>query len=204
MRFYLGVHRAKWLEETDVPMMISRRRLAGRRRLPRAHGPWVLDSSAYTELFLHGRWTFEPAQYADEVRRFQSEIGNLEWASICDHMCEPWILKRTGSTVREHQQRTVTSYLELHFLAPEIPWVPVVRDGVSEIISITSKPTRKLAWISVPSRSSESVPSVADRRRCEQERSWLHFTTRGSTSTPSGSRPMGSRACSASTSRQPT
>src|SRR5438552_2402998 len=118
MRFYLGVHRARWLAETDVPLFISRRRLAGRRRLPRAIGPWALDSGGYTELSLHGRWTVPAEEYVEDVRRFQSDIGKLEWAAIQDHMCEPWILKKTGSTVRQHQERTVASYLDLRFRAP--------------------------------------------------------------------------------------
>ena len=42
-------------------------------------------------------------------------------------MCEPAILARTGLTVREHQDRTVASYLELRALAPHLPFIPVVQ-----------------------------------------------------------------------------
>ena len=31
-------------------------------------------------------------QYVREVRRFRDEIGNLQWASIQDHMCEPAVI----------------------------------------------------------------------------------------------------------------
>ena len=42
-------------------------------------------------------------------------------------MCEPAIIARTGLTVREHQERTVASYLELRALAPHLPFIPVVQ-----------------------------------------------------------------------------
>ena len=42
-------------------------------------------------------------------------------------MREPHILAWTGLSVREHQARTVASYLELRALAPHLPFIPVVR-----------------------------------------------------------------------------
>ncbi len=65
MRFYLGTHHASWLGRTDVPLFVSRRRLAGIRRLPRALGPWALDSGGFTELSMFGRWRTTAAQYVD-------------------------------------------------------------------------------------------------------------------------------------------
>lgn len=126
-RFFLGVHHPGWLERTDVPLFISRRRLANRKRLPRALGTWALDSGGFTELSLHGRWTITPEAYAEEVRRFAREIGNLDWAAIQDWMCEPWILKKTGKTIAEHQELTLANYLRLNELAPEIKWAPVLQ-----------------------------------------------------------------------------
>lgn len=125
--FFLGTHQPEWLERTDVPLFISRRRLANRKRLPRARGPWALDSGGFSELSEHGRWTVTPRAYVAEVRRFRSEIGGLAWAAAQDWMCEPDIVVKTGLTVAEHQLRTVTNYEELLSLAPELPWVPVLQ-----------------------------------------------------------------------------
>jgi hypothetical protein len=127
MRFYLGTHCPAWLAQTDVPLFLSYRRLAGRRRLPKALGPWALDSGGFSELATSGRWTYSPARYADDVRRFATEIGSLDWACTQDWMVEPEIRARTGLSVRDHQERTVGSFLELRLLAPEIPWVPVLQ-----------------------------------------------------------------------------
>ena len=55
--FYLGTHHPSWLRKTDVPLFVSRRRLAGLKTLPRARGPWALDSGGFQELILHGEWT---------------------------------------------------------------------------------------------------------------------------------------------------
>ena len=126
-RFYLGTHHPHWLSQTDVPLFISRRTLAGRKSLPRALGPWALDSAGFTELSLHGRWTISPKAYVAEVRRFSQEIGGLQWAAIQDWMCEPSIRLKTGLSVAEHQRRTTDSWLQLKSLAPELPWVPVLQ-----------------------------------------------------------------------------
>jgi len=124
--FYLGTHQPNWLEETAEPLFVARQRLAERKTLPRALGPWALDSGGFNELRLHGRWRITAAQYAREVRRFM-EIGNMNWAAPLDWMCEPLILKATGLTVAEHQWRTLRNFLELREIAPELPWIPVLQ-----------------------------------------------------------------------------
>lgn len=129
MRFYLGTHEPTWLERSSVPLFISAVRLRARckHKLPKARVPWALDSGGFSELSLHGKWTVSSEDYAEEVIRWAREIGMLEWAAIQDWMCEPWILEKTGLSVREHQIRTIESYGKLRRAAPEIPWVPVVQ-----------------------------------------------------------------------------
>jgi DGQHR domain-containing protein len=131
MQFYLGTHHPTWLGRVDVPLFVSRRRLApriaSRGRMPRARAPWALDSGGFTELSVHGQWTISPEQYVEEVRVLQREIGQLSWAAAMDWMCEPDVRARTGRSVQEHQCRTVENYLRLMDLAPDIPWVPVVQ-----------------------------------------------------------------------------
>lgn len=123
----LGSHVPSWLGTVDVPLFVSRHRLAPRKTFPRALGPWALDSGGFSELSLRGTWTITPKQYVGEVRRFSDEIGKMEWAAAQDWMCEPFILKQTGFSVHEHQRRTVCNYLTLRDMAPEVPWVPVLQ-----------------------------------------------------------------------------
>src|SRR5690242_4741899 len=97
MRFYLGTHMPSWLTKTDVPLFVSHRRLLGelrpgrgaRKTLPRARGPWALDSGGFTELQMFGEWRTTPAEYIAAVRRYRDEIGGLVWAAPMDWMCEP-------------------------------------------------------------------------------------------------------------------
>lgn len=125
--FFLGAHMPNWLAQTSVPLFISYHRLKTRKSFPRALGPWALDSGGFTELSTKGAWTIAPKEYVAAVKRYQEEIGNLEWAAAQDWMCEPWILAKTGLTVEEHQRRTIDNFLELKALAPELPFVPVVQ-----------------------------------------------------------------------------
>ena len=113
MNFYLGTHMPNWLETVGVPLFVSRRRLADRRLLPAAAAPWALDSGGFTELGLYGAWETTEAAYVSDVRRFQVEIGNLDWVAPMDWMCEPFMLAKTGLDVRPHQWRTVDNFLRL-------------------------------------------------------------------------------------------
>lgn len=126
-QFWLGAHHPRWLATVGVPLMVSRRSLAGRRTLPRAAEAWVLDSGGFTELSLNGGWTIPARQYAREVRRFRDEIGRLAWAAPQDWMCEPPILAKTGSTVVEHQARTVANFLDLMAIDDTLPVIPVLQ-----------------------------------------------------------------------------
>lgn len=77
-------------------------RLRGYRRAPIARAPWALDSGGFTELDTPPhRWTTTPAEYIEAVQRYATEIGRLEWAAPQDWMCEPWIVQKTGLSVRE-------------------------------------------------------------------------------------------------------
>lgn len=136
MNFLLGTHQPQWLADprfAEVPLFVSRRRLAGRRKLPRSTGSFVLDSGGFSELQLHGCWTLDARAYVAEVRRYRDEIGGMLWAAPQDWMCEPIVIaggkgfKGTGLSVEEHQRRTVQNFLELRSLAPDLPFVPVLQ-----------------------------------------------------------------------------
>lgn len=157
MEFYLGTHKAVWLTRTDVPLFISHRTLKDRKRLPKAIGPWALDSGGFTELstcndqcvsikpkirynahtpgpppkvkVVHSphTWNTTPAEYVAAIYRYQEEIGNLEWCAPQDWMCEPHMIEMTGKTVAEHQRLTVENFIRLRNLAPDLPIIPVLQ-----------------------------------------------------------------------------
>jgi len=122
VRFWLGTHETSWLRKTPVPLFISHRRLAKRQTLPRAAGPWALDSGGFTELNNPPhRYVMTEDQYVATVARYEEEIGNLAWAAPMDWMCEPFMIEQTGQSVREHQERTVQNFLNLRDRGPFIP-----------------------------------------------------------------------------------
>jgi len=127
VNFFMGTHKAVWLERVDIPLFVSVRTLRGRKKMPRALGPWCLDSSGFTELNMYGAWKTTPRQYVADVRRISNEVGNLKWAAAQDYMCEPFVLKKTGLSIGQHQSLTVANYIELRSLAPELPIAPVLQ-----------------------------------------------------------------------------
>ena len=110
---YLGSHHAttRWWA-LGVPLFVSVRVLKKRRGLPVAVAPWALDSGGFTELDKFGRWETTEDEYVSEVERLQG-IGLLAWVAPQDWMCEPWMIQKTGLSVAEHQERTVTSFMSL-------------------------------------------------------------------------------------------
>lgn len=140
MIFYLTAPDYLALERTNVPLFVNHYALFGGRskRLPKALGPWCLDSGGYTQLKKKenkGKWPFSHEKYVADVRRCVKEIGNLRWAAIMDWMTEDEVLAQTGLDVREHQYRTIDSYLELRRLGgPEMEhlWLPVLQGRCPE------------------------------------------------------------------------
>lgn len=132
MIFFLGTHEVSWLGKTEVPLFISAVRLRIRKSYPIACGQWALDSGGFSELSLHGRWTVQAMTYSTEVRRWRDTIGKMQWAANQDWMCEPFIVAKTGFSVREHQRRTIANFHLLRQLAPDIPWMPVIQGWQKE------------------------------------------------------------------------
>jgi hypothetical protein len=125
--FYLGTHMPSWLNVCEFPLFVSRTRLARYVTLPRARGPWALDSGGFTQLDKRGDWSITPGQYVDEAYRYRDEIGQLSWAAPMDWMCEPRVRARTGLSISEHLHRTVDNYLALRVMAPDLPFIPVLQ-----------------------------------------------------------------------------
>ena len=134
--FYLGTHMDGWLAHVGVPLFVSHRRLARRKTLPKARTGWALDSGGFSELSLYGCWRTTPEDYVAAVKRYDREVGQLEWAAGQDYMCEDEMLTRTGLSVEEHQRRTVANFVRLEQLwhedddaelHPEAPFMPTVQ-----------------------------------------------------------------------------
>ncbi len=129
--YFLGTHRPTWLNELDVPMFVSRTTIP-KTKLPRARTRWCLDSGGYTQITKYGKWTISEEQYVDEVRRFQDEIGNLEWAGPMDWMVEPEARRKSGFTTNDHQMATCANFVKLRHMAPDLPIIPVLQGWKSD------------------------------------------------------------------------
>lgn len=137
--FYLTTHQIRWLERYEIPLFVSHVRMMWRswdRQLPRRkrRGRYALDSGGYSWLSKAGRWVqpWQMAEYGQSLLRYYDQIGEPDFVCIQDWMCEPEILKKTGLTVRQHQELTVANYTQFRYLMPQVPWVPVLqgwRDG---------------------------------------------------------------------------
>jgi hypothetical protein len=124
-RFYLGTHHPHWLRLErfrDVPLFISRNRLAGYKTFPRALGRWALDSGGFTELKDHGDWRLTAAEYVAVVRRIVDGVGRMpDFVAPMDWMCEPWVIfgknrhLEPGNPTRFHGTR------EARGLSPDDP-----------------------------------------------------------------------------------
>jgi hypothetical protein len=131
VKFYLGSHEPSHLATARVPLFVSHRRLSRLKTLRPAAEVWALDSGGFSELSLYGEWRTTPAEYVAAVRRYDEEIGRLEWAAPMDMMCEAPVIAKTGLTITEHQKRTVVNFIELCELwdshSSDCPFMPVLQ-----------------------------------------------------------------------------
>ena len=96
------------------------------RRSPFIANKWIMDSGAFSEISKYGDYRSSVVDYATEIERW-SKNGELEAAVAQDYMCEPMILRKTGKTVKEHQQLTIERYDELVSLKPTVKIIPVLQ-----------------------------------------------------------------------------
>jgi hypothetical protein len=111
------------------PFLVNYGRLLKLAKLPRATAPWVLDSRAFTELMENGGWRFTAAEYAADVMRYATEIGQLEWVAPQDWPAASRVLAVTGLTALEHQTRTTASVVTLRELLGDTVHVLAVVTG---------------------------------------------------------------------------
>jgi hypothetical protein len=135
--FWLGTHRARHLEESPVPLMVTVASLLqyahGRpEEFPKGRVQCVFDSGGYSQLSLYGEWTITPDDFGGAVYRFMDNGIMPTWVAPQDWMCEPEILAKTGLTERIHQELTTESVLYLRENFPHANWITVVQGGSPE------------------------------------------------------------------------
>ncbi len=181
MKFYLGAHNALFLERACVPFFVSDIRLRTiKKRFPRALTDWALDSGGFSEISKHGQWTISPKEYVSNVRKYQNEIGRLEWCAPQDWMCEPDIIqgnpklkiKGTKLSIQEHIKRTVQSYLDLKSLAPDLPFIPVIQ-GWSEGDYLDCMELYQKAGVDLSSLPRVGLGSVCRRQNTIRVSTWV-------------------------------
>lgn len=72
-----------------------------------------------------------PFEYVSQINRW-SACGNLIMAVSQDYMCEEFILKKWGRTVKEHQKMTVERYYQIIDQQPTVYILPVLQGYTKE------------------------------------------------------------------------
>jgi hypothetical protein len=113
MIFFVGLHQVHDAHQFPTSF-ISVNRIKNRKSLFKV-GNWIMDSGAFTEISTHGRYRDSVETYAAQINRWKNN-GKMLAAVSQDYMCEPFILKKTGLTVLEHQKLTIERYDKLKAL----------------------------------------------------------------------------------------
>lgn len=166
MIFYVGLHQpsdAQHFERCMVSVNRLRRRVSDF-----AVDRWMMDSGAFTEVTKHGGFRESPEEYASQVDRWH-QCGTMEAAVTQDWMCEPWVLEITGSTVREHQGRTVDRYDRiLRAIRSDAYLMPVLQGFApheyAEHLAMYNERIGAGAWVGVGSvcKRNTSVAEIED------------------------------------------
>lgn len=110
MLFYVGLHQPADAIHFDRAFISVNRVRNRKSNFP--CNDFILDSGAFTEISSHGKYRDEPEVYASQIDRWRKN-GGFQAAVTQDYMCEPFILQRTGLSVRDHQRLTIDRYVKL-------------------------------------------------------------------------------------------
>lgn len=107
--FFVGLHQPGDAHKFSRAC-ISINRLRGRKK-PLGDVEVLLDSGAFTELNLHGKYRHGVEEYAAELYRLHTQgVVRILAAVAQDYMCEAFMLEKTGLTVVDHQRLTIERY----------------------------------------------------------------------------------------------
>lgn len=157
MLFYVGVHQPSDAHHF-ARCMVSVNRLCRRKRGFSAR-EWILDSGAFTEVTQHGGYRTDAEDYAGKVVRW-SLVGRMVAAVSQDYMCEPFVLARTGLSVKRHQALTIERYQRIAKSVGQWAYVMPVIQGYSP--EEYSRHTRDYGSI-LPAKAWCGVGSVCKR-----------------------------------------
>jgi hypothetical protein len=91
---------------------------------------WILDSGAFSEVTRYKYHRTRVENYAHAINHW-SRFGKLVAAITQDYMCEPWILRKNGTTVEQHQAWTINRYIRLRQLT-DVYIMPVLQGYTAE------------------------------------------------------------------------
>jgi hypothetical protein len=118
-KFFVGLHQPSDARRFER-CCISINRLRGRKK-PLPCKEVLVDSGAFSELLLHGRYRHDVDAYAAELHRLHSQgIVRIAAAVAQDYMCEEFILEKTGLDIPTHQRLTIERY---DALVDELDWL---------------------------------------------------------------------------------
>jgi hypothetical protein len=154
MNFYPGLHHpgdARFFDRCCISV-----RTLMKRKAPVLCSRVLLDSGAFTELFLHGRYRSSVMHYANEIKRlYWRGIVGIEAAVTQDYMCEPFMLAKTGLTLADHQRLTIERYDDLVAETLPVPVMLVLQgyapaDYVTHVVAYGDRLTPGM-WVGVGS-----------------------------------------------------
>lgn len=114
MDFFVGLHQPSDAHHFERAF-ISVNRLRDRKAPLKCHKV-IMDSGAFSLVSKYGEYPEQDSEtaYAERIIRIRGLIedggGTLLAAVSQDYMCEPFILEKTGMTVRQHQKKTIERY----------------------------------------------------------------------------------------------
>lgn len=122
VEFYVGLHQPSDAHRFKRACLSIRRLWTRKKPIP---GVWALiDSGAFMELFLHGKYRDSVEKYAERLFvLYTKRIVNIAGVVAQDYMCEPFMLAKTGLTIEQHQRLTIERYDQLvEALNGLFPW----------------------------------------------------------------------------------
>lgn len=126
MRFFVGLHHPQHGRHFERACISVRALL--RRRKPVECDEVLVDSGAFSELVMYGKYRFSVSEYRAELRRLHGAgVVKIAAAVAQDYMCEPFMLAKTGLTVADHQRLTIERYDELVSEWVPCPIMPVLQ-----------------------------------------------------------------------------
>jgi hypothetical protein len=172
MIFFTGIQVLKHAKKVDYSFISINRFIgANKRRKDFECKTWIMDSGAFSQVANTGDHLLTAADYAEQIKRW-SRCGILVRAAAQDYMCEDFILKKLGRTVKDHQQMTTTNYRkltrELKNIECQTQIMPVLQgynpQEYANHVKDYGSLLRKYAWVGVGSvcKRNSNPQSVAD------------------------------------------